>query len=128
VSLEYRVRSYLAANCVQCHQQGGPARGYWDARFATSAGLSSLIDGVLLDNRGDPRNRVLKPGSLVHSILLQRLAGLGPLHMPPLGTTVINQQAVNLIGQLVLDELVNRKSSTPGRLIISATRYSRKRR
>jgi hypothetical protein len=66
-----------------------------------------LIDGVLVDIRGDYRNRVLKPGSLVNSILLQRLASLGPHHMPPLGTTVINQQAVNLIGQFVLDELVN---------------------
>src|SRR4030095_14354259 len=34
-SLEYRVRSYLAANCVQCHQPGGVGFGFWDARIRT---------------------------------------------------------------------------------------------
>jgi hypothetical protein len=34
-SLDYRVRSYLAANCVQCHQPGGSAIGFWDARITT---------------------------------------------------------------------------------------------
>ncbi|MBI3415310.1 MAG: PQQ-dependent sugar dehydrogenase [Verrucomicrobia bacterium] len=104
-SLEVRVRSYLAANCAQCHQPGGSARGYWDARFTTSSALDSVIDGVLVDNEGDARNRVLKPGSLVNSLLLHRLARLGPHHMPPLATTVVNQRAVDLIGQFTLDEL-----------------------
>src|SRR5207247_1412181 len=33
-SLEYRVRSYLAANCVQCHQPDGVSpHPFWDARI-----------------------------------------------------------------------------------------------
>lgn len=106
-SLELRVRSYFAANCAQCHQPGGSARGYWDARFSTSEGLDGIIDGPLVDKEDDARNRVLKPGSLGNSILLNRLANLGPRHMPPLATSVINQPAVDLIGQFVLDELIN---------------------
>ena len=36
-SLEFRARSFLAANCVQCHQPGGVAeqQANWDARIST---------------------------------------------------------------------------------------------
>jgi len=35
-SLEFRARSFLAANCSQCHQPGGAAqRAVWDARITT---------------------------------------------------------------------------------------------
>src|SRR6267378_4086813 len=35
VSLDYRVHSYLAANCAQCHQPGGSGQALWDARITT---------------------------------------------------------------------------------------------
>src|SRR5439155_11191863 len=34
-STESRVRSYLAANCAQCHQPGGPGLGLFDTRIST---------------------------------------------------------------------------------------------
>ena len=66
-SIEQRARSYLDANCAQCHQPGGPALGTWDARAATPLSLAGLINGSLVVNGGDPAHRVLVPGDAAHS-------------------------------------------------------------
>jgi len=106
VSLEYRVRSYLAANCVQCHQPGGSAGlAMWDARMSTAGPQAGIINGPLINNFGDPNNRVVAPGSLANSILYQRVANLGAAHMPPLATTVIDTQAVSLLGAWITNGL-----------------------
>lgn len=100
-SLEHRVRSYLAANCVQCHQPGGNAQGLWDARFSTPIQQAGIINGALINNYGDPLNKVVAPGSFEHSILLQRVSVLGAAHMPPLATSELNQQGVALLRQWI---------------------------
>src|SRR5262249_9745431 len=96
---EYRVRSYLAANCVQCHQPGGlPVQSaMWDARITSSLGAAGIVNGALVQNFGDPNNRVMKIGSLSNSVMFLRVANLGGIHMPPLATSVINTQAVVLL-------------------------------
>lgn len=103
-SLEHRARSYLSANCVQCHQPGGAARGSWDARFTTPLNQAGILNGPLEDERGDPANRVLAPGDLEHSMLLARVAELGPGHMPPLATSEINPQAVAVLSAWILED------------------------
>ncbi|HVV73070.1 MAG TPA: PQQ-dependent sugar dehydrogenase, partial [Verrucomicrobiae bacterium] len=97
ISVDYRVRSYLAANCVQCHQPGGAALGNFDARLTTPLSASGLLNGPLVNNLGDPANCVIKPGSLEHSVLYSRIANLGATHMPPLATSVLNQSAIDLV-------------------------------
>ena len=82
VSLERRVRSYLEVNCVQCHRPGGSAQGSWDARIATATDLAGLINGTLVNNLGDPLNRVLAVGDAAHSVLLQKMATRGAGQMP----------------------------------------------
>ena len=105
VSHEYRVRSYLTANCVQCHQPNGAAQALWDARISTSGPQNGIINGPLINNSGDPANRVIAPGSLANSILYQRIANLGPGHMPPLATSVVNTQAVALLAAWITNDL-----------------------
>src|SRR5439155_9139346 len=56
VSLDYRVHSYLAANCAQCHQPGGIGRGSFDARITTPLSAAGIIDGSLLNDLGDSQN------------------------------------------------------------------------
>lgn len=107
VSREYRVRSYLAANCTQCHQPAGSAMAFWDARITTPGFQNGIIDGPLNNNAGNPANRVIAPGSLEHSILYQRIANLGPGHMPPLATSVINTQAVELLANWITNDLTS---------------------
>jgi uncharacterized repeat protein (TIGR03806 family) len=104
-SLEYRVRSYLAANCVQCHQPSGAAQGLWDARITTPTASAGIINGPLVNDLGDPNNRVIKPGSLANSALLSRISIRGPGQMPPLASTVVDTQAVALVSAWITNDL-----------------------
>jgi hypothetical protein len=104
-SLESRVRSYLFANCVQCHQPGGAGRGSWDARITRTLEETALIGSLAGDNLGNPEARIVKPGSIDESVLYRRLAELGPHHMPPLATSVINEDAVDLMEAWILNDL-----------------------
>ena len=97
-SLEWRVRSYLAVNCVHCHQPGGAALGAWDARSTTSTDQAGLIRGAVVNSLGDPARRVIVPGDEALSLLLVRLQGGGGVpRMPPLGTSLIDTNGVQLI-------------------------------
>jgi len=107
VSVETRVRSYLDANCVQCHQPGGTAQGLWDARFATPLENTGILEGLLLDDLGDPNNRVVRPGSLNHSTIYTRVANFGASHMPPLATSELNLEAIALLSRWITNDLVN---------------------
>jgi glucose/arabinose dehydrogenase/mono/diheme cytochrome c family protein len=94
--LELRVRSHLAANCSQCHQPGGLALGTWDARFSTPLDETGLIEGSLVNDRGHPDHRVIKPGSIEESMIWQRIRALGPGHMPPLATFELDHESIAL--------------------------------
>ena len=69
-----------------------------------------MIDGSLFDPLGDSENRVIKPGSLEHSVLLTRIANLGRDHMPPLATTVLNSQAIELLSDWITNGLARYQS------------------
>jgi glucose/arabinose dehydrogenase/mono/diheme cytochrome c family protein len=104
-SLETRVRSYLDANCVHCHQPGGSAQGLWDARTTTPLTNAGIIDGLLMDYMGDPNNRVVKLGSLSNSVIYKRVATPGTGHMPPLATSELNHEAIALLGRWITNDL-----------------------
>ncbi len=100
-SLEWRVRSYLAANCSFCHQPGGSGWGQFDARLLTSTDAAGLLNGPLLNNRGDASNRVIVPGDLAHSVLLQRSSTRGAGQMPPLASTVADAKGAALLAEWI---------------------------
>jgi len=100
-SLESRVRSYLAVNCVQCHQPGGTATGNWDARATTATDSTGIINGALSNYFGDTANRVIVPGDANHSMLLKRLSGNGVPRMPPLATFELDNAGIDLLTQWV---------------------------
>jgi hypothetical protein len=105
VSLEYRARSYLAANCAQCHQPGGSARGFWDARLTTATDQAGLVNGALVNYLGDTNNAVLEPGSLSNSVMLTRISTPGSLRMPPLATTLLDTNAIELLSAWITNDL-----------------------
>ncbi len=97
VSLELRARSYLQANCAACHQPGGTAQGNWDARFETALESAGLVNGPLVNNGGDPANRVIAPGDPGHSMILTRISQRGPGQMPPLASTDLDEEGIALV-------------------------------
>jgi glucose/arabinose dehydrogenase len=104
-SVEYRVHSYLTANCSQCHQPGGTGLGFWDARITTPMSQAGIINGALSNNRGDADNRVVAPGSLEHSMMFGRVSTRGPGQMPPLDSNVGDTDAADLLGGWIMNEL-----------------------
>lgn len=97
-SLDSRVKSYLAANCAQCHQPNGPARTLWDARFTTPMSRAGIVNGAALNVFGNPAYRIVAPRSPENSLLLQRIASTDHyFRMPPIASTVVDQQAVDLV-------------------------------
>ena len=96
-SLGWRARSFLAVNCAPCHQSHGLANRLWKADLATMLGRTELIRSVPYDDRGDAQNLVIAPGSAERSVLFQRLASLERGHMPPIGTSVLDETGIALI-------------------------------
>ncbi len=109
-SVEYRVHSYLTANCSQCHQPGGTALGFWDARITTPMSEAGIINGALNNNGGDADNRVIAPGSLDHSMMLTRISQRGPGQMPPLDSTLPDTDALGLLSAWITNDLPDYQS------------------
>jgi hypothetical protein len=105
VSRTYRVKSYLAANCANCHQPGGTAAGTWDGRISTILPKGNLIYGSLQNANGDPNNRVVVPGDLAHSALLQRISTSSTDRMPPIGSRVLDRKAIELLTAWINEDL-----------------------
>lgn len=100
-SLEFRVRSYLEANCSACHRPGGTAPTSWDARFETATRDAGILNAVLRDPRNDPLNRVIVPGDTNHSMILKRIGVRGTSQMPPLASTELDKNAIALLTEWV---------------------------
>ena len=109
-SREYRVRSYLAANCANCHNANGVERSRWDANVFTPLTETKIVNGELVDSFGSAENRVVKPGDPGRSVLLTRMRQLGQGHMPPIATSVAHDAAAKLIEDWIREDLANYKT------------------
>jgi mono/diheme cytochrome c family protein len=99
-SLEDRARSYLDANCAQCHRPRGTV-AYFDARFDTPLARQGLINGpVLIDQRID-NSRVVAPNDIWRSILLLRASAIDGLKMPPLAHNQVDEAGMKLLRQWI---------------------------
>ena len=99
-SLEDRARSYLDANCAQCHRPKGTV-AYFDARYDTPLAEQNLIEGhVLIDERID-NPRIIKPNDIWRSILYMRTDTTEAFKMPPLARNTIDEQGMNLLRQWI---------------------------
>jgi len=100
--LREKVRSYLAVNCVSCHQPGGTAPSNWDARPHIPIENMGIINGSVVDNRGNSNRRLVIPGSNELSVLLSRVQGShGYQRMPPIGSNVIDEAGIQLLSDWI---------------------------
>ncbi|QXD24774.1 hypothetical protein F7C95_02405 [Opitutia bacterium ISCC 51] len=101
-SLLARVRSYLAVNCVSCHQPGAVASTSWDARPHIGLLETGLIEGLPLNDGGDSNRRLIKPGELDLSVLLSRISeSHGFTRMPNVATNELDQDWIDLMTEWI---------------------------
>ena len=112
-SIEERARSYLDANCAQCHRPGGTVANF-DARYDTPLPQQALIDGPVLIDQGVDRPRVFSPHDSWRSIAYMRVNTVGDIQMPPLARETIDVSGVKLLGDWI--------ASMPGRPVLPPPR------
>jgi mono/diheme cytochrome c family protein len=96
--LEQRARSYLHANCAQCHVAAGGGNAAMELGFTTTRAKTNLL-GVrpLHDRLGIDDARLISAGAPDRSVLLRRVATRGRGQMPPLATSLVDEAGVKLI-------------------------------
>jgi uncharacterized repeat protein (TIGR03806 family) len=101
-SLEERARSYLDANCAQCHRPGGPGVTI-DARYDTPLTNQNMIDVVpVKGSLGADNARIVKAEDIWRSVLYGRMNTTDPLvKMPGLARNLVDTNAVQVIGDWI---------------------------
>jgi hypothetical protein len=96
-ALQERVRSYLDANCEQCHQPGGQGIT-WDARYDTPLAQQNITNYPAAFSLGISDGAcVVKAKDIWRSVLLARVNTLdGDIQMPDF-RTLIDTNAVQVI-------------------------------
>ena len=96
--LQARARSYLHANCAQCHVHTGGGNSQISLEFNRNLEEMKVLDlEPLHDKFNIPNARLVAPGDPARSILAHRMATRGQGKMPQLATSRVDRQAVELI-------------------------------
>ncbi|HEY0552120.1 MAG TPA: chitobiase/beta-hexosaminidase C-terminal domain-containing protein [Verrucomicrobiae bacterium] len=108
--IEGRARSWLDANCAQCHRPGGTVATF-DARFSTPLLQQQIINAPVLIDEGIDLARVIAPNDIWRSILFLRVNTCEAFKMPP-----IAHERVDAAGVAVLREWIE---SLPGPRVVA---------
>ncbi len=99
---ERRVRSYLDVNCSTCHVKEGGGNSLLELSLATPTPKTHLIDEAPVHSTlGLVDAKLVATGAPERSVLYQRIAQRGGDQMPPLVSTEVDRQAVELIGRWI---------------------------
>jgi mono/diheme cytochrome c family protein len=96
--LEARARSYLHANCAQCHVEAGGGNAQMELEYTTDLAKARILDVKPVHHTFNlPDARLVAPGSPERSVLLYRVSNREAGHMPPLATNVVDRAAVKVL-------------------------------
>lgn len=96
--LTTRARSYLHANCAQCHVEAGGGNSQLSFEFTKPLADAKLIGATPLHDKYQiPDAQIIAAGDPDRSVLLRRIALRGRGQMPQLATSVVDDRAVELL-------------------------------
>ena len=96
--LEARARSYLHVNCSSCHVHAGGGNARMELEFTAPRDAMKVISvHPQHDTFGIDGAMLVAPGQPEKSILYQRVSRRGAGQMPPLVSSQVDSQAVQLI-------------------------------
>ncbi len=97
-----RARAYLDANCAYCHRLGGPTPVSVDLRYGIPlAQMNAILVPPSAGDLGLLNPFIVAPGSKETSVLWERMRLLNSNRMPPLGTSLVHDEAVDVVGQWI---------------------------
>jgi glucose/arabinose dehydrogenase len=100
--LALRARSYLHSNCAQCHVEAGGGNAQIDLEFTTSVDKMKILDVKPQHHTFNlPRARLISPGHSERSVLLYRMSHRKEGHMPPLATSMVDHEAVEMLREWI---------------------------
>ena len=96
--LNERARAYLHANCAQCHVEAGGGNSLMVLEHNANDERMRVLDVIPQhDKFGLPAARIVAPGKPASSTLLHRVQMRGRGQMPPLATSVVDEEAVRML-------------------------------
>jgi mono/diheme cytochrome c family protein len=105
--LDMQAEAYLHVNCAHCHRPGGTGQGLADYRYDTLLGGMNVCNEPSLLS-AYPGFDLLEPGSAADSVLWLRTSTRGQNQMPPIASTVVDNQGAQL-----LEEWINSMTACP---------------
>jgi uncharacterized repeat protein (TIGR03806 family) len=120
--LELRVRSYLHANCSQCHVADGGGNARMELEFSTPRDKMNIIGVAPLQGKFEiPEAEIIAPGDPFRSVMLYRISKLGGGRMPQVGSSVVDRAAVKLFHDWIVS-LPYRDEKQPARTHLAEQR------
>jgi uncharacterized repeat protein (TIGR03806 family) len=95
-----RVRSYLDANCAQCHQPGGTGPTF-DSRYDTPLVNQHLTNYPATFPLGYDHAMIIKPDDIWRSMVYERMNTTNTAKMPPLARNLVDTNGVAVLGEWI---------------------------
>ncbi|MGD0412911.1 MAG: chitobiase/beta-hexosaminidase C-terminal domain-containing protein [Verrucomicrobiota bacterium] len=96
-----RARSYLDANCSQCHQPGGAGITF-DARYDTPLASQNISNYPALFSLGVDNAKIIAPNDVWRSMIYARMNTVDPaVKMPNLARNLIDSNAVQAMADWI---------------------------
>lgn len=99
--LEWRIRSYLDANCASCHRFGGVKESFIDLTLGPVNRLVDYYNYTVESHASTPGFDIIKPGDHSKSELWIRDASELENQMPPLGRNKVDQMYVDSLAKWI---------------------------
>jgi len=100
--LDERARAYLHINCSGCHRPNGPTQSNMDLRFNTAMADRNVCNvDPHAGDAGVAGGKLLIPGNHTSSILYARMHSRGEYQMPPLSSSLIDENGAALLANWI---------------------------